>query len=153
MKEYIINTPQLQSLQKRVGALFVWAICWVMWIYLLIPLVTLSSWVMGDKKMINEMRWFGGYKSLLELMEIYFVTLLAMVALWLCWISYRMLRRRAVLPSADKIVSDTELCAFYQVKADELQQCRDAAMITVYFDDHGRIVHLDPHIDRESLAP
>jgi biofilm PGA synthesis protein PgaD len=148
MKEYIINAPQLQSLKKRIGALFLIAVCWVMWIYLLVPLVTLSSWVLGDKKVINEMRWFGGYKSLLELMQIYFVTLLVMVALWLCWVFYRSLRSRMIHPSAHKIVNDTELCAFYQVKADELQQCRSAAMITVYFDDHGHIVHLDPHIDR-----
>ncbi len=149
MKGYIINAPQLQSLQKRLGALFVWAVCWVMWIYLLIPLVTLSSWVLGDKKMINEMRWFGGYKSLLELMQIYCVTLLVMVVIWLCWVSYRSLRLRATLASAHKIVSDTELCLFYHVKSGELQQCRDAAMITVYFDDHGHIVHLDPHINRQ----
>lgn len=148
MKEYIINAPQLQSLHKRVGALFAWVVCWVMWIYLLIPLVTLSSWVLGDKKMINEMRWFGGYKSLLELMQIYCVTLLVMLILWLCWISYRTLRSKPVLPSAHKIVDDGELCAFYQVNTDELQQCRNAAMITVYFDDHGHIVHLEPHIDR-----
>jgi poly-beta-1,6-N-acetyl-D-glucosamine biosynthesis protein PgaD len=94
------------------------------------------------------MRWFGGYKSLLELMQIYGVTLLVMIALWFCWIIYRFLRSRAVLPAAHKIVSDAELCEFYQVKADELQMCRNAAMITVYFDDHGHIVHLDPHIDR-----
>ncbi len=149
MKEYIINAPQLQSLQKRAGALFVWAVCWVMWIYLLIPLVTLSSWLLGDKKMINEMRWFGGYKSLLELMQIYFITLLVMVALWLCWIFYRMLRSRAVLSSAHKIVSDAELCAFYQVKTDELRQCRSAVTVTVYFDDHGQIVQLAPHIKAE----
>ncbi len=148
MKDYIINTPQLQSLKKRISALFVWAICWVMWIYLLIPLVTLSSWVLGDKKMINEMRWFGGYKSLLELMEIYVATLLVMVALWFCWIIYRFLRSRVVLPSAHKIVSDQELCVFYQVKNDELQQCRNAAVVTVYFDDHGHIVQLEPHIER-----
>lgn len=147
MKEYIINAPQLQSLQKRIGALFAWAVCWVMWIYLLIPLVTLSSWVLGDRKMINEMRWFGGYKSLLELMQIYIVTLLVMIGFWLCWIFYRMLRSRAIISSACKIVSDAELCEFYQVKADELQLCRNAAMVTVYFDDHGHIVHLDPHIN------
>ena len=148
MKGYIINAPQLQSLQKRAGALFTWAVCWVMWIYLLVPLVTLSSWVLGDKQLINEMRWFGGYKSLLELMEIYVITLLAMLALWSCWIFYRILRSRAVLPSAYKMVNDSELCVYYQVKADELQQCRNAAMITVYFDDHGHIVHLNPHINR-----
>jgi len=148
MREYIINAPQLQSLQKRVGALFVWLTCWVMWIYLLIPLATLSSWMLGDRKMINEMRWFGGYKSLLELMQIYVVTLLVMVALWLCWVLYRTLRSRVMLPATYNIVSDAELCTFYQVKAEELQQCRNVSMITVYFDDHGHIVHLDPHIER-----
>jgi poly-beta-1,6-N-acetyl-D-glucosamine biosynthesis protein PgaD len=148
MKGYIINAPHLQSLQKRLGALFVWAICWVMWIYLLVPLVTLCSWVLGDKKMINQMRWFGGYKSLLELMEIYGVTLLIMVVLWLVWTLCRALRKRSILPAALKKVNDTELCAFYQVKADELQQCRTASMITVFYDDHGHIVHLEPYIDR-----
>ena len=148
MKGYIINAPQLQSLKKRAGALFVWVVCWVMWIYLLVPLFTLSSWVLGDKKMINEMRWFGGYKSLLELMEIYVVTLLVMVVLWLCWVFYRTLRSRVILPAANKVVNDMELCAFYQVKADELQQCRNASMITVYFDDNGHIVHLNPDINR-----
>ena len=148
MKGYIINAPHLQSLQKRLGALFAWVICWVMWIYLLVPLVTLCSWVLGDKKMINQMRWFGGYKSLLELMEIYAVTLLIMAALWLVWVLYRALRKRSILPAAQKKVNDTELCVFYQVKADELQQCRTASMITVFFDEHGHIVHLEPYIDR-----
>lgn len=148
MKGYIINAPHLQSLQKRLGALFAWVICWVMWIYLLVPLVTLCSWVLGDKKMINQMRWFGGYKSLLELMEIYAVTLLIMAALWLVWVLYRALRKRSILLAAQKKVNDTELCAFYQVKADELQQCRTASMITVFYDENGHIVHLEPHIDR-----
>jgi biofilm PGA synthesis protein PgaD len=147
MKEYIINAPQLQSLQKRIGALFAWAICWVMWIYLLVPLVTLCSWVLGDRKMINQMRWFGGYKSLLELMQIYLITLLIMAVLWLSWVFYRMLRRRPTWTAAQKVVSDTDLCRFYQVKADELQQCRHASLTTVYFDDHGNIVRIDPQIN------
>ena len=149
MKEYIINAPQLQTVRKRIGALFVWAICWAMWIYLLFPLVALSNWLMGDRKMINEMRWFGGYKSLLELMEIYLITLLVMAMLWLCWSCYRALRTRKLLPSAHKIITDQDLCAFYHVKADELHQCRNAAMITVFFDDQGQIVHLDPHINSQ----
>jgi biofilm PGA synthesis protein PgaD len=147
MKEYIINAPQLQSLQKRIGALFAWAICWVMWIYLLVPLVTLCSWVLGDRKMINQMRWFGGYKSLLELMQIYLITLLIMAVLWLSWVFYRMLRRRPTCTAAQKVVSDTDLCRFYQVKADELHQCRHASLTTVYFDDYGNIVRIDPHIN------
>ena len=96
MKTYIINAPQLQSIQKRLGGFFSWLLCWAMWIYLLVPLVTLTSWVLGDKKMINEMRWFGGYKSLLELLQIYLISLLVMAGLWLIWIIYRSLLTRVV---------------------------------------------------------
>jgi hypothetical protein len=146
MKAYIINAPQLQSLQKRLGAFLAWLICWAMWIYLLIPLVTLTSWVLGDKKMINEMRWFGGYKSLLELLQIYLMTLLVMAGLWFIWIIYRALLTRAVKPDIQTPISDKEICEFYQVKNSELQNCRNTQLITVFYDDHGHIVELVDHI-------
>ena len=146
MKTYIINTPQLQSIQKRLGGFFAWLLCWAMWIYLLTPLVTLTSWVLGDKKLINEMRWFGGYKSLLELLQIYGMSLLVMAGLWLIWITYRVLLTRSVKPSTNSTVSDSEICEFYQVKNAELQSCRKANQITVFYDDHGHIVELKNHI-------
>ena len=142
MRAYIINAPQLQSIQKRLGAFFAWLICWAMWIYLLIPLVTLTSWVMGDKKMINEMRWFGGYKSLLELLEIYFIALLIMAGLWLVWIVYRYLLTHSTKQSVNVRVTDDDVCEFYQVKKSELENCRKSKLITVFYDEHGQIVEL-----------
>ncbi len=144
MNEYIINYPQLQSLQKRISGMIVWAVGWLMWIYLLIPLITLSSWLLGDKTMANEMRWFGGYKSLLELMGIYVVTLLVLAILWLVWVVYHALQKHPVIPAATHIVTDTDLCSFYQVSNDELQLCRKAQLTTVFFDDHGHIIHMEP---------
>ena len=123
-----------------------------MWIYLLIPLVALSNWVMGDKKMINEMRWFGGYKSLLELMEIYLAALVIMTLLWLCWIFARALRSQTPLPAAQKVVSDRDLCEFYSVKPDDLQQCKNSKLMTVYFDEQGHIANLDAHITHSSCV-
>ena len=147
MKNYIINVPQLQSLQKRLGALCALAICWVMWIYLLIPLAILTSWMLGEKKLINQMRWFGGYKSLLELMQIYVFTLLVMIVLWLCWIVFKLLRKSTNLTKSGKIVTDLELCQFYQVNIDDLNQCRSTNRITVFFNDQGCITQLEPHIN------
>lgn len=146
MKAYIINAPQLQSLQKRLGSFLALLICWAMWIYLLTPLVTLTSWVLGDRKMINEMRWFGGYKSLLELLQIYLMTLLVMAGLWFIWVLYRTLLTRVVKPAPQIPVSDEEICEFYQVKNSELQNCRNTQLITVFYDDHGHIVELVDHI-------
>jgi poly-beta-1,6-N-acetyl-D-glucosamine biosynthesis protein PgaD len=151
MKHYIINAPQLQSVQKRLSALFAWAICWVMWIYLLTPLVTLCSWILGDKKMINQMRWFGGYKSLLELMQIYGFTLLVMIALWLAWIFFKLLRKHSIRTQSYKIVSDLDLCTFYQINTDDLNQCRNANLITVFFNDQGRITELEPQINKRGF--
>lgn len=144
MKDYIIDHPHLQSLQKRMGGLLVWFVCWLMWIYLLVPLVALGSWLLGDYKMNDEMRWFGGYSSLLELLKIYAATLLVQAALWLCWVFFRARRQRRQLAASGKTVDDMELCTHYHVEMDELEQCRNAQLITVYFDDHGKIVHLEP---------
>ncbi|MDO9103796.1 MAG: poly-beta-1,6-N-acetyl-D-glucosamine biosynthesis protein PgaD [Methylovulum sp.] len=142
--DYIIDHPQLQSLQKRMGSLLVWAVCWLMWVYLLIPLVTLGEWLLGDYAMNAEMRWFGGYSSLLQLLKMFLATLLVQMLLWLCWVFFRARRRRRFLAASGKVVDDRQLCAFYQVNRDELQCCRDSSLITVYFDELGNIVHLEP---------
>jgi biofilm PGA synthesis protein PgaD len=142
MNDFIINAPQLQSLHKRLSGLFAWAVCWLMWIYFLIPLITLTSWLMGDNSLTNEMRWFGGYKSLLELMEIYVITLLVLAFLWLCWVCYHSQRKQPILAAAQKIVTDNDLTAFYLVDHNDLKNCRNAQLTTVYFDDHGQITKL-----------
>ena len=144
MNEFIINSPQLQSLQKRISGMFVWGICWLMWIYLLIPLITLSSWLMGDHTLANEMRWFGGYKSLLELLGIYFVTLLALALLWIVWVSCHVFRKQSNRANKKEAVTVQDLCVYYQVNREELENCRKAQLTTVFFDDQGRIVHLEP---------
>ena len=117
-----------------------------MWIYLLVPLVTLTSWVLGDKKMINEMRWFGGYKSLLELLQIYLISLLVMAGLWLIWIIYRSLLTRVVKKRPYPTVSNADLCEFFQVNQRELQNCQEAQLMTVFYDEQGHIVQLENNI-------
>jgi biofilm PGA synthesis protein PgaD len=144
MNEYIINSPQLQSFNKRISGLFVLVVCWLMWVYLLFPLVTLSSWLLGDHSLSNQMRWFGGYKSLLELLEIYFETLIALAILWLCWVAFHAFRKHAIHPAANYKVNDNDLCSFYHVNEHDLLQCRSATQTTVLFNDNGHIVQMRP---------
>ncbi len=146
MNTYIINNPTLQSLHKRINGLIVWVLCWLMWIYLLLPLLTLSGWLLGDKKLATEMRWFGGYKRLLQLLEIYLITLLVIVVLWLGWVLYHALRPQKLIAAASKTVKDHDLCDFYQVKTSELLPCRRAFLVTVYFNDQGEITQLEPGV-------
>lgn len=142
MKEYIINVPNLQSLPKRLSSFALTVLCWFMWGYLLYPIITVINWLRGDYGVINQMRWFGGYKSLLELLEMYVATLMILGAVWLIWIVLRKLRRQRILPAAKKIVSDTEMATFYQVEAKQIQHFQAQKNVTVFFDADGKITDL-----------
>lgn len=153
MKDYIIDHPQLQSLQKRLGSLVVWAVCWLMWIYLLVPLATLAGWLLGEPGLNDEMFWFGGYGSLLDLLKKCLTILAAQALFWLCWVLLRVRRKRRLPAAALKPLDDAELCSFYRVDADELTRCRNARQLTVYFDKQGIITHLEPSIACKTGSP
>lgn len=143
MNDLIINAPHLQSLQQRLGSYFVAVACWLLWIYFLVPIVTLSGWLMGVRQLAKEIRWFGGYKSLMELMELYGEAISLIAGLWLCWtILTSLLRRRSKAMNATP-VTNADLCKSHAVDAAELERCQANQRITVFFDDHGQIVHME----------
>jgi biofilm PGA synthesis protein PgaD len=142
MKQYIINVPHLQSFSKRLSGFALVILCWFMWGYLLYPIITVINWVRGDFSVINEMRWFGGYKSLLELLQIYGFTLMILGATWIAWILLRKLRRQRILPAAQKKVADTEISTFYDVEIEQIHKFREQQNVTVFFDTEGKIIDL-----------
>lgn len=146
MSELIINVPHLQSYKQRFGSFVVALTCWLLWLYFLIPIVTLGGWLLGLRKLSKEIRWFGGYKSLMDLMELYGETILVIVVLWLCWSLFTSFRRSAAATSYPPPVSSAALCQHFAVDADELAHCQASQRITVNFDEHGHIVHMQVDI-------
>lgn len=145
MSDLIINVPHLQSLQQRFGSYVVAVTCWLLWLYFLIPIITLSGWLMGIRKLSKEIRWFGGYKSLMELMVLYGETVLLICAVWLCWGLITHFRRESVKQQPQP-VTHAELCQSYAVKAEALTRCQASQCITVHFDDNGHIVKMEPQL-------
>ncbi len=143
MKDFIINAPQLQSLSKRISGIGILVICWVMWGYLLYPIITLINWLRGDYNVINEMRWFGGYKSLLDLMGIYVGTLIVLGIVWVVWILMRKMRSKRILPAAMRVVDDNDIADFYQVDKSQIGHFQQQQNVTVFFDETGQIIGLE----------
>ncbi len=143
MKDYIINAPQRQSVSKRISGVGITVICWMMWGYLLFPIITLINWLRGDYNVINEMRWFGGYKSLLELMEIYVGTLIILGVVWCVWVLIRKFRRRRILPAATKRITVEEMSDFYHVDKMQIGHFQQQQNVTVFFDETGQIIGLE----------
>lgn len=142
MNTYIINNPHWQSTPKRLGGFGLWLTCWAMWLYLLLPLFILTGWLLGDMALLTEMRWFGGYKNLLQLGEIYVLTLIVIATVWLVWVLYHHLRPQKLPHVAGHVVSDAALCQFYQINLSELQAARIATDVTVHFDALGQITQI-----------
>jgi poly-beta-1,6-N-acetyl-D-glucosamine biosynthesis protein PgaD len=84
-------------------------------------------------------------------MQLYAITLLVMAVLWFGWISIKLIRKSTKPTQSQKVVTDTELCEFYQVNDDALKQCRNARLITVYFNEQGRIIQLEPQLDKRGF--
>lgn len=133
----IIELPHLQSLRQRLGSWVVAMGCWLLWIYFLIPLVSLSGWLMGVRKFSAEVRWFGGYKSLIELLQMYGLTILAILVAWLLWTALTSLIRR--LPGRpghpDAEGNESRLV----VSPVNLAAARSQKAMTVTFNESGQI--------------
>ncbi len=139
MRELIINKPELQSLSQKIGSRCVAVLSWLLWLYFLFPLFTLGGWLMGVKSLSDEIRWFGGYKTLLQLLEMYGAIILGIGLFWLCWTLLIALRKERRLPGQSARVSDLQLCERFAIDRHQLQQGRQAKVVTVSFDQTGHI--------------
>ncbi|MCQ8181693.1 poly-beta-1,6-N-acetyl-D-glucosamine biosynthesis protein PgaD [Methylomonas sp. SURF-1] len=139
MKEIIINQPHLQSFQQKCASVLMALMSWVLWLYFLWPLFTLTAWLMGLKSLSDEIRWFGGYKTLLELLELYGEIVLAIALFWLCWTLFLSWRHSVVAPKRSAPVTDQQLAVAFKVDLAELRQARQGKKLTVHFDEHAGI--------------
>ena len=132
MKDIIINQPHLQSFRQKCGSLFLVVCSWLLWLYFLLPLFTLSGWLLGVKNLSDEIRWFGGYKTLLELLELYGEIILLIALLWLLWTVCLSWLHASIKPKSIGQLSDQQLCEVFKVNADQLQTAKASNLITVH---------------------
>lgn len=149
--DLIIEMPHLQSFGQRLGSLFVAIACWSLWGYFLIPLVSLSGWLMGVRKFSAEVRWFGGYKSLIELLEIYGMTILGILIAWLIWtLGTSITRQRSKQDKPKK--ENRYLDQDFMTDTVNLESSKALKTVTVWFDDKGlmtdtKVTALKPDAD------
>lgn len=142
MKHIIINQPHLQSLQQKLGSVILAGMSWLLWLYFLLPLFTLAGWLLGIKSLSDEIRWFGGYKTLLELLQMYGVIILVIALAWLIWSFALSWLHASIKPKPHVPVTDQHLIDHFNVEIKLLDEVRFKQKITVYFDDKANIIRL-----------
>lgn len=139
MREWIINKPHLQTRRQKIASYCITTLSWLLWLYFLLPLFTLFGWLMGAKHLSDEIRWFGGYKTLLELLQMYGGIIAGIALFWFCWTLFTSWRKAVVPPPQHAPLTDAKLCESFQITTPQLQQGRLAKVVTVSFDDAGHI--------------
>ncbi|MFZ4503020.1 MAG: poly-beta-1,6-N-acetyl-D-glucosamine biosynthesis protein PgaD [Methylovulum sp.] len=153
MKEYIIDHPHVLSFPKRLSGWLIGWLCGLMWIYLMLPIVILVAWLLGNYQLNDEIRWFGGYKDLKQLLYLFMLTLGGQCLVWITWLVWRSLRRKQRhAKAAHARVTDQQLSAFYHVDAEVLADARQAQLLTVIFDEHGKIMQIRPEHGNHAKA-
>lgn len=150
-EELIIELPHLQTFSQRMGSWFVSMGCWLLWIYFLIPLLSLSGWLLGIRKFSSEVRWFGGYKSLIDLLEIYGLTILAILLAWMLWTALRTIVPKKQRPPKDADLS-REIAEKFASDPTEVIRAQNLKAVTLHFDENGTILRALTH-DTQENAP
>lgn len=125
---------------------------WAVWIYLILPLVSLVLWVSGVRLFAREIS-ADGYRGLAQTLIAYSSTLLVLVALLAFWIAWNVSRyggthdRRRIKAAeiADRVV-------WQRFRLDDTlgQSLREARSVRVEVDDKGFVTGL--HRLRPALA-
>ena len=143
MKDLIINAPSMQSLWQRFSSVIVTFVFWVVWFFIWIPLATAFAWYLGFDLIYFEMFEMDGYKALID--EIYkFIGVVSLLggslAIWAAYnyFRFRDKQRRA----AQAQVSSKEMAEFFGIKEAELNESKQAKLVSVSFDNVGNIVKM-----------
>ena len=143
MKDIIINQPHLQSLRQKIGSGFLAVMSWLLWLYFLAPLFTLGGWLMGVKSLSDEIRWFGGYKTLLQLLQMYGEIILIIALAWLIWTFFLSWLHASIKPQPHVQLNDQDMALNFGVDIKPLTEARSLQKITVHFNEKADITMLD----------
>ncbi len=143
MKDIIINQPHLQSFQQKCASAFLSLLSWLLWLYFLLPLFTLGGWLLGVKSLSDEIRWFGGYKTLLDLLLLYGEIIVVITACWLAWTLYLSWLHADWPPKSFAEVGDRQLCEQFKINNEQLIKGKACNKVTVHFDEHAQITAID----------
>jgi len=139
----MVETTAAKPSSWRAGTeLVVTALFWGIWIYFILPLVSLMMWLAGIFIFVEHMILLGGYQSFLDRLLDYGLVILGMMALTLIWINWNKQyqgagnkRSRQPLP-----VTDKEIAEFAGVSPETIKALHRRRRTVVYFDDHDRLV-------------
>jgi biofilm PGA synthesis protein PgaD len=135
------SRPLRRSAQWLPGV-FITGLFWMVWLYLVLPLVSLLLWVFGVQLFMDEILAHGGYQALLRELSAYGVVVLVMlvaILLWVVW-NVRHYGRHEMRIHQPLSTADAEISGFAGIPLDTVHNMQQARFVTIAFDERDRPV-------------
>lgn len=118
---------------------------WGLWIYLIMPLVSLLLWFAGYQVFVEQMITLGGYEALLERLTHYGLVVGATMMATLVWVTWNVRRygHHNIRTHELAAVTTYETAAIAGLEPGELERLHECQRLTVDFDDHDRLMVLE----------
>ena len=143
MKDLIIDTPSIQTQWQRFSSVIFTFIFWVLWFFIWIPLVTAFAWYLGFDLIYFEMFEMDGYKALIDDLFGFIQVVILLGGTLAIWAAYNYFRFRGKQRrTAPAQVSSKEMAEYYEITEAELNENKQAKLISVSFDDTGKIIKM-----------
>ena len=140
MTARIINTesPLLTGAEIIVTVLF-----WGLWLYLIMPLISLLLWYAGVYVFVDQMITLGGYQSFVDTLHHYSMVVLAMmvtIILWVWWNARRYGSVRNKRIRQPDPVTTAELAAISVTTEEAIIALQSRKQAVVDFDDQLKLI-------------
>gem|GEM_PF-1996033 len=140
-RKIIIDRPQTMAKSRKYGERSTAAIAWLLWAFLLRPVLFLAMWAFGIRVFYIEMIIKGGLLDWTTFIK-YFTALAGMYAMLQLWNRYNIMRFRGKKDrrKAGKNVSDTELASLYKILEQDVKHIKEWKQINIHFPEKNKLL-------------
>jgi poly-beta-1,6-N-acetyl-D-glucosamine biosynthesis protein PgaD len=141
MRPLIIERPELQSMAQRYGYVSVTVVCWFLWLYLFVPLLSLGGWVLGGSLVYEQLILDLDNPLMTARLTRYLGFILLFSTAYLGWALYNFLRWRGVERRKEvQSVSAEELSKRFELDKKRIRMLQFASVSTVTDDELRRLL-------------
>lgn len=136
----IINRPDWVRPGEKLTALGITLLFWGALLYLWQPLLSILAWGLNIHLFYNHMIVMGGYHAFLDLLVFYAIVIAILGGGLILWARINQYRFRGKdRRRGEFFTDDARLCQDFGIDAEQLQQLRETAHVTILLSPEGRI--------------
>ena len=135
----LIDRPELKSPFRHLAEGAVTTMLWAVWLYWLLPVVTIFLWAVGVKFFYETLFAGSGFSKLLEVLRNGGIGIIAILTLQLVWVYYNykiIYKRLGERRKKGHIPSDKVITRMFKIDEAVLKEAREKSRVIVNFENN-----------------